>query len=322
MSDTTARRIGAALLAMRSERIQPGVNQEDKAPGPYQARQDMDVPEELTVMCGRAGYNAMAHWTGADREGTKELLLLERVDVLSPSGKRRLREIRGQLGAITDRVVEGIPRWADWPTGRQLTKNAARGKKAFALAGQRIYLVGADRAVAEKHGIDWILAVRAIGAACARGALVAEIMGTTEIPEGCDMLAGICLMAGPVNQNDVGKSFYGYRDLLADAYPTLDPTSLLVWTLKAKTVADPIGNEEQLMNPERKGALVDLRCGPHEAIAVRRDGVVVPFRQEGEQTSDERAFDDVGNFVTDRDGREIPGNAGSRWPHRDRPLWV
>jgi hypothetical protein len=32
-----------------------------------------------------------------------------------------------------------------------------------------------------------------------------------------------------------------------------------VWTVKAKTVADPIGNEEQLMNPAQKGALVDLR---------------------------------------------------------------
>ena len=43
-------------------------------------------------------------------------------------------------------------------------------------------------------------------------------------------------------------------DLLQSAYPDAAPTSLLVWTLKAKTVADPIGNEEQLMNPKRKGA--------------------------------------------------------------------
>jgi hypothetical protein len=322
MPEASARRIGAAMLALRSERIQPGVNQEDKAPAPYQARQDMDVPEELTVMCGRAGYNAMEHWTGLDRELAKELLLLERVDVLSAGGKRRLREIRGQLGAITDRVVETLPKWADWPTGRQLSKNAARGKKAFALAGQRIYLVGADRRALEHAGVDFTLAVRAIGAACARGALVAEIMGSTEIPEGCDLLAGICLMAGPVNQNDVGKQFYGYRDLLADAFPDQETTSLLVWTLKAKTVADPIGNEEQLMNPARKGALVDLRCAPHEAVSVRRDGVMVPFRQEGERTSEERAFADVGNFVSDGDGRGIPGNEGTPWPGRDRLVWV
>ncbi len=322
MAPEQARRIGAALLALRSERIQPGVNQEDKAPGPYQVRQDMDVPEELTVMCGRAGYNAMEHWTGLDRDRAKELLLLERVDVLSPGGKRRLREIRGQLGAITDRVVATLPKWADWPTGKQLSKNAARGKKAFSLAGQRIYLVGADRRDLERAGVDWTLAVRAIGAACARGALVAEIMGTTDIPEGCDLLAGICLMAGPVNQNDVGKQFYGYRDLLADAFPDNDPTSLLVWTLKAKTVADPIGNEEQLLNAARKGALVDLGCAPHEAVAVRRDDVVVPFRQEGDRTSEERAFGDLGNFVTDATGRGIAGNPGTPWPGRDRPGWV
>ena len=322
LPEASARRIGAALLALRSERIQPGVNQEDKAPAPYQARQDMDVPDELTVMCGRAGYNAMEHWTGLDREQAKELLLLERVDVLSPVGKRRLREIRGQLGDITDRVVETLPKWADWPTGKQLSKNAARGKKAFALAGQRIYIVGADRRALERAGVDWTLAVRAIGAACARGALVAEIMGTTQIPEDCDLLAGICLMAGPVNQNDVGKQFYGYRDLLADAFPQQEPTSLLVWTLKAKTVADPIGNEEQLLNPERKGALVDLRCAPHEAVFVRRDDVVVPFRLEGERTSQERAFSDVGNFVVDGMGRGIPGNEGEVWSARDRPVWV
>jgi len=322
LPEVSARRIGAALLALRSERIQPGVNQEDKAPAPYQARQQMDVPDELTVMCGRAGYNAMEHWTGVERERSKELLLLERVDVLSAGGKRRLREIRGQLGDITDRVVATLPKWADWPTGKQLSKNAARGKKAFALAGQRIYIVGADRRAVEGAGVDWTLSVRAIGAACARGALVAEIMGTTQIPEGCDLLAGICLMAGPVNQNDVGKQFYGYRDLLADAFPDQETTSLLVWTLKAKTVADPIGNEEQLLNAARKGALVDLRCAPHEAVFVRRDGVVVPFRLEGERTSEERAFSDVGNFVTDASGRGIPGNEGAPWPSRDKAVWV
>lgn len=318
LEPTTARRLGAALMAFRSERIQPGVNQEEKAPGPYQARQTMDVPDELTEMCGRAAYNAMAHWIGLDREQSKDLLLLERVDVLQPGGKRRLREVRGELGEVTDRVVGNIPLWADLPTGRALSRNAARGKKAFALAGQRIYLVGASRRELEAAGVDWTLAVRGIGAACARGALVAEVMGSTEIPEGCDLLAGICLMAGPVNQNDVGKQFYGFRDLLSQAFPDRDPTSLLVWTLKAKTVADPIGNEEQLLNPEQKGALVDLRCGPHEAVFVRKGGTVVPFR---DATSQERAFADVGNFVTDAAGRSIEGNEGAVWPQRDASIW-
>src|SRR5689334_18563759 len=57
MERTTARRLGAALLALRSERIQPGVNAEPSAPASYQARQPMDVPEELTVQAGRAAYN-------------------------------------------------------------------------------------------------------------------------------------------------------------------------------------------------------------------------------------------------------------------------
>ncbi|MEZ4467320.1 MAG: hypothetical protein R3F43_23460 [bacterium] len=96
-------------------------------------------------------------------------------------------------------------------------------------------------------------------------------MGVTrDIPEGCDLLAGICLMAGPVNQNDIGKTYYGMPDLLAETWPTRQPTSLLVWTLKAKTVADPVGNEEQLLNEKRKGALVDLRPGPHDVIQIER----------------------------------------------------
>ena len=95
-------------------------------------------------------------------------------------------------------------------------------------------------------------------------------------------------------------------------------TSLLVWTLKAKTVADPIGNEEQLMNPERKGALVDLRMGPHEAVRLLRGGGLVPFRSEA---SEERAFSDVDNFVRDPDGTAIPGNEGALWAQRDAVIW-
>jgi hypothetical protein len=150
-------------------------------------------------------------------------------------------------------------------------------------------------------------------------------MGTVNLPEGCDLLAGTCVMAGPVNQNDIGKQFYGYADLLAGAFPGRDPTSLLVWTMKAKTVADPIGNEEQLMSRERKGALVDLRCGPHEAVRVdagRGFDALRDPRRHG-RTSQERAFADVGNFVTDPEGKDIPGNRGSAWPEalRSARLW-
>ncbi len=318
----TWRRIGANLLAFRSERIQPGVNQEDKAPPEYQTRQHMDVPDELTVQAGRAAYNAFARWARCDRELAKELMLLERVDVLTPNGKQRLREVREQLDSITDRVMKGIPLWADLPTGKRLSGNAARGKKAFALAGQRIYIGGLCRRKVDAAGLPFDLAVRAFGAAASRSALVAELMGVVELQEDCDLLAGICLMAGPVNQNDIGKSFYGFRDLLADAFPCDDPTSLLVWTLKAKTVADPIGNEEQLMNADRKGALVDLRAGPHDVVAIRTAaGAVVPMRRAGERTSTERAFADVGNFVTGPAGEEIVGNRGERWSGSDAAVW-
>jgi hypothetical protein len=309
----TWRKIGANLMAFRSERIQPGVNQEEKAPAPYQTRQTMDVPDDLTVMAGRAAYNAFAHWSGCDRERAKDLLLLERIDVLTPNGVRRLREVREMLDGVTDRIMGSLPTWADLPTGRALSRNAARGKKAFALAGQRIYIGGLSRREVEQEGIAWELAVRALGAAAARGAQVAEWMGVVDLPEGCDLLAGICLMAGPVNQNDIGKAFYGQRDLLADQFPGRDPTSLLVWTLKAKTVADPIGNEEQLLNAARRGALVDLRPGPHEVVHLRRAGTLGPLRREGERVNEERAFSDVGNFVTDPDGREIEGNRGTPW---------
>ena len=83
----TWRKLGANLMAFRSERIQPGVNAEERAPEQYQHRQDMDVPDELTVQCGRALYNAFVHWTGAERERSKALCLLERVDVLTLSAR-------------------------------------------------------------------------------------------------------------------------------------------------------------------------------------------------------------------------------------------
>ena len=315
----TWRRVGANLMALRSERIQPGVNADGEAPQPYQSRQDMDVPDELTVQCGRAGYNAFVHWTATERERAKDLLLFERVDVLTPNGKNRLREVRSGLDAVSDTVMTNIPKWADLPTGKLLSRNAARGKKAFALAGQRIYIGGLDAEQVAKAGLDWEVALRAFGAAMARSALYAELMGTVNIPDDCDLLAGICLMAGPVNQNDIGKEFFGHDDLLAREHPTATPTSLLVWTLKAKTVADPIGNEEQLLNAERKGALVDLRPGPGDVIEIDQGGRRTPLRPN----NTERAYGDVDNFVRDPDGQEIPGNRGAAWDDElgSAPLW-
>ena len=130
-------------------------------------------------------------------------------------------------------------------------------------------------------------------------------------------------MAGPVNQNDIGKSFYGFKDLLHSACPERDPTSLIVWTLKAKTVADPIGNEEQLLNADRKGALVDLRPGPHEVVRIANAGGFTPMRKCDEEINNERAFSDIANFVQSPDGRDIPGNPGTSWPTERsmRPLW-
>ncbi|HEY1097529.1 MAG TPA: hypothetical protein VGF99_01320, partial [Myxococcota bacterium] len=280
----------------------------------YKERQDMDVPDALTEQCGRALYNAFSHFTGVSREHAKQLVILERIDVLTPGGKERLRGIRRELEEVAERVMKALPLWADLPMGKALSKNTARGKKAFALAGQRIYVGGLSRREVEAAGLSFDHAVRAFGASAARAALVAEISGTTEIPAGCDLLAGICLMAGPVNQNDIGKAFFGHKDLLCHTADGRDPTSLLVWTLKAKTVADPIGNEEQLMNPAKKGMLVDLRPGPHEAIVVRRAGQLEPLRRREGRTNQERAFSAAGNFVVDDAGVDIPGNRGVAWP--------
>ena len=324
ISAEVCRKVGANLVAFRSERIQPGVNAEEKAPPAYQTRQDMDVPDVLTEMAGRAAYNAFCRWSGVDRDDAKALLLLDRIDVLTPNGKERLRAVRKHLEEVTDSLCADLPLWADLPTGRKLSNNAARGKKAFALTGQRIYVGGLSRPEIEARGIDFSHAARALGAAASRSALVCELGGCIDLPETCDLLAGICLMAGPVNQNDIGKQFYGAADLLAETYAGRNPTSILVWTLKAKTVADPIGNEEQLQSTSRKGALVDLRAGPHEVCAVRVDGALHAMRQLAGRTNHERAFADVDNFACDPHGREIPGNRGSRWPAdvRERAPWA
>ena len=274
----------------------------------------MDVPDALTEMAGRAAYNAFCRWTGVEREAARKLLLLERVDVLTPGGKERLRGLRQHLGEVTDRVVRDLPWWAELASGRAFSRNANRGRKAFGLAGQRIYIGGLSPNEVAQAGVPWELAVRALGAAAARSALYTELCGVLALPPGCDLLAGVCLMAGPVNQNDIARTYYGGADLLAAAHPDRDPRSLLVWTLKAKTVADPLGNEEQLLNAERKGALVDLRPAPHEVCEVVVGTERRPLRQRDGITSTERAFADAGNFVTAPDGAPIEGNEGSTWP--------
>ncbi|MFB6264735.1 MAG: hypothetical protein ABEL76_14090 [Bradymonadaceae bacterium] len=323
IDDETYRLFGANKMAARSERIVPGVNQDENAPDEYQIDQQMDVPDELTVQCGRAAYNAFSHWTGVDRDAAKQLLLLDRIDTETPEGSKHIDEVRSRLEHVTEQLIDDLPLWADLLSGFALSRNAERGRKAFALAGQRIYIGGLDRSEVEAADLEWHAAIRAAGAASCRSALYAEIMGWTEVPEECDLLAGICQMAGPVNQNDIGKQFYGQDDLLADTFPDRNPTSLLVWTLKAKTVADPIGNEEQLLSEEHQGALVDLRPGPHEVIDIREGNELAPMRRVDGEANEERAFADVGNFATSADDEPIPGNRGSRWPadRRERPVW-
>ncbi len=323
ISREVCRKVGANLMAFRSERIQPGVNQEDSAPDVYHSRQDMDVPDSLAFQAGRAAYNAFVHWTGCARDQAKTLLLMERIDVLTPGGKARLRKVRKALNDITDKVIEHLPLWADLPLGKALSRNANRGRKAFALVGQRIYVGGLDKAAVTRAGIDGALAVQALGAAASRSAQVCEVSGCIDLPDDCDLLTGTCIMAGPVNQNDIGKQYYGYSDLLDGQYPDQQPTSMLVWTLKAKTVADPIGNEEQLLNPRRKGALVDLRVGPHEVVKVAQRGRLVPMRRRHGRVNAERAFSELGNFAVGVDGTIILGNRGSAWPRAwaDEGVW-
>src|SRR5699024_5218470 len=109
IQEQTYRKIGANMLAFRSERILPGINQEDSAPEAYQKHQEMDVPERMTEMAGRAAYNAFTHWTGIPRDLAKEILLLERIDSLTDEGQRRLGEDQSQLDRVTDFVIETIP---------------------------------------------------------------------------------------------------------------------------------------------------------------------------------------------------------------------
>jgi hypothetical protein len=318
------RKVGANLMAFRSERIQPGVNQEAKAPPQYQNRQDMDVGDDFVIMAGRSAYNAFHRWTGLERDTCKSLLMNERVDVLTPGGKDRLRGIRSHLSDVTDKLIQYIPLWADIPMAKALSKNAERGRKAFALAGQRIYILGLDPDKAKEVSLPFNLGIMAVGAAAARSAFYCELSGCINIPDTSDMLTGVCLMAGPVNQNDIGKQFYNMTDLLAGAYPSSNPTSLLVWTLKAKTVADPIGNEEQLMNPKRKGALVELRRGPHDRVFIKMSENWQPMRKHEGQFNTERAFGEQGNYARSPNNTPIHENEGQKWPTHlsEQRLWL
>jgi hypothetical protein len=316
------RRLGANLLAFRSERAHPGHNADEKAPPQYRRPQTLGVPPALYAEATRAALNGFARWSGLPRERAKRLLLLEAIDPRAEAGALRLDEVRAMLDRVSERAMRDIPLWCDLPTGYLLSRNAARGKKAFALAGDRVVLGGLSPREVREAGLPFERAVRAAGAAAGRASLLCEIAGVTGLPAGCDLLGGVCVMAGPVNQNDIGKTFYGDPDLLAKTFPGRDPMSLLVFTFKAKTVADPIGNEEQLLNPAKKGALVDLRPGPHEVITVEgRDGRFAPMRSSAGRVNEERAFADQGNFVTAPDGAEVPGNRGAPWPGSDSPLW-
>ena len=254
--------------------------------------------------------------------GTESLAPLGALGPEGP-GSNRLRAVRDELSRVFEQIRKSLPLWAEVPTGFALSKQMASSKKAFALAGQRIYLGGLSRRDVDRARLPWGLALCAFGAAAARGTLYCELMGVIDLPDDCDLLAGTCMMAGPINQNDVGKTFFGNPDLLAPTFADKDPTALLVWTLKAKTVADPIGNEEQLLNRKHRGPLVGLRPGPHEVVARRVDGKLRPLRAEDKERNQERAFSDQENFVISPEGEEIPGNRGERWP-RDRArrrLW-
>ncbi|MCB9780309.1 MAG: hypothetical protein H6742_17220 [Alphaproteobacteria bacterium] len=116
--DALCRKLGANLLALRSERIQPGVNQEEKAPAQYHERQAMDVPDRLAFMAGRAGYNGFAHWTGLERQQAKDLLILDRIDPLTDQGKERLRAVPPRAGA-RDRSGRRQPAPVGRPADRQ-----------------------------------------------------------------------------------------------------------------------------------------------------------------------------------------------------------
>ena len=220
--------------------------------------------EDFVFQAGRVAYNAFVRWTGVGRERSKDLLLFDRIDVRSEGGAEKRAKISKDLNKITDFIVRDIPTWADLPTGFALSKMRSEDAKPLLSLDREFYITGLDRKEIEAEQLDWFQAIQAVGAVVARLCVLLELAGCVDLPDTCDLLAGICLMAGPVNQNDIGKQFCGYPDLLKEAYPDRDPTSLMVWTLKGKTITVSLGNEEQLLNPERKGALVDLRPPPSQ----------------------------------------------------------
>ena len=234
--------------------------------------------------------------------------------MLTDDGKNAsARCARCSIDTITDKIMNGLPLWADLPTGKALSRNAAKGKKAFALAGQRIYIGGLDRDEIEKEGIDWQVA-SALWAPRPRAARWSPRSWGASSARKLRPALGHLPDGRPGQPERHRQGVLRLEDMLADEFPDKDPTSLLVWTLKAKTVADPIGNEEQLLNEDRKGALVDLRPGPHDVVEIRRNRKNMPLRKRNGRCNRERAFSDVGNFATTDDGEGIAGNAGEDWP--------
>jgi len=319
-----ARRIAATAMAFRSERVLPGhllgVELPENVPWIYREPEETTVPQALMDEVLRAARDAFEERLGYGvPEGVRDALLVHEIDTTSAPGQTEITLIRQELDEVTQRIRKNLPVWADAVSLGALARLVEQGTKAFALSGQRVVIFGLDGELLRGTGVDFEHAVRAVGAAIARACWIFEIAGSTEIPEGADLLGGVCAMAGPVNLNDIGKSFYGHADLLRRNYGQGLPTSLAVVCFKAKTPADPIGNEEQLLNRTKRGPLVDLRKGPHEAVALRAspESRVVPMRAD--PVSRERAFHDVGNFVAGPDGREIEGNRGVPYPP-DRAL--
>ena len=133
-----------------------------------------------------------------------------------------------------------------------------------------------------QKGVAWERAVRAAGLQLRGGPHVR--FGLIDLPESC--IAYRVLPHGRSGQPERHRQAVLRLPRPAGwGAPGVTPCRL-VWTLKAKTIADPIGNEEQTAQSRPEGALVDLRCGPHEAVwVVDNDGTRRPMRKEGERVS-------------------------------------
>jgi hypothetical protein len=288
----------------RSERIQPGVNQEPKAPPAYQERPGAWTSLRRAARAGRP-------------RGLQRLRALDRLRSATAaktcscsSASTCSREAPANASAcatVATCCAERAPTAScqhplpgpTSPPGARFSRNAARGRKAFALAGQRIYVGGLSRREVEAAGLDFERAVRAFGAAASRSALVRELMGVDRDPRRLRP-ARRHLPHGRTRQPERHRqAVLRLRRPARRGLPGREPTSLLVWTLKAKTVADPIGNEEQLLNAARKGALVDLRCGS------ARGGLAAPPAQLEPMRS--------------RDGRPTPSGPSATWATSSPP---